>query len=217
MMTKQCTCKDGKKCAACTAKHNYLDSHHKLNPGSEPVKKAMQKVAYGRYGEDHDDHSIMPDLTTLALLGGGSALAHSALMNSRGQFARAYQNNLGNAIREQANKVRGSMGMSPVAMPPGRLRGSLMDAHDKVMGGLQGIKNIHDTYAPLIAPAAGAAASLYGGHKWLMDSNDEYKNFVNAAKQKGQAAVGAVRNAGQTAAGAVRNAASKLKMPKKTP
>lgn len=239
-MTKQCTCKDGKKCEACSKKHSYLDSHHKLNPGSEPVKKAMQKIAYGRYGEDHDEHSVLPDLTTLALLGGGGALAHSALMNSRGQFARGYQQHLGNTIRETANKyVRKPLGMDPVSLPPGRIAGGLIDAKDAVVGGLQNLKGLSDAYGPLVRNATGLAATGVAGHNWLMDSNKAYKGFVRrhlwaddnkrvqkryggpttarrayeAAKQTGQDAAGAVRGVAQSAADAVRNAAAKLRVP----
>jgi len=87
MMTKECTCKDGKKdpkCKACSKGDVNLDSFHRLNPEAKPKTAGQFKLAGGNPGlwgglsqatKDRILSAGKAGLTSAVLPAAGSALA----------------------------------------------------------------------------------------------------------------------------------------------
>ncbi len=112
---------------------------------------------YGQYGlepkEDRDS-----GLNTALALGGtalGAGLLHHGLMGSTGRFAQGYQNNLGRAIRDAANKARSRVGLDTVAQPAHPL---IQDAREALHNLSGTAKGITAAGAPILAAIGGARA-----------------------------------------------------------
>lgn len=126
---------------------------------------------YGQYGHEQQDNG--PGLGTMLAMGGIGALGaralHGGLMASRGQFARGYQANLGNAIRAATNRARTGMGMKTVPLPPHGIVGKVQDiAH-----------NVSQAVEPALATGAkvvAGAKTLQGVHDNLMGANHPLGN-----------------------------------------
>lgn len=191
-----------------------------MNNKADRFKIANPYEHYGQYGHDHreDDSG-----TNTALMLGAGALGagalHHGLMNTRGKllgggFVNAYQNGVGGQIRGAANKLRGAVGMDPVAQPDAPIVGLAKEMVNKVP------KNVEEIKAAVkpVMQVGGAVKALHGLHNQAMSSEapgmNAYRAVIGQPLEKGVAA--AKKGVGQAADWAVKKTAPKPR-PEVTP
>ncbi len=175
---------------------------------------------YGQYGHDRRDDDSGSN--TALMLGAGALGAgalHHGLMNTRGKLLgggliNAYQNGVGGQIRGTANKLRGAVGMAPVAQPDAPIVGLAKEMVNKVPKSVDEIK----AAVKPVMQVGGVAKALHGLHNQAMSSEapgmNAYRAVIGQPLEKGVAA--AKKGVGQAADWAVKKTAPKPR-PEVTP
>lgn len=192
-----------------------VDSFKIANPYEDPHH------AYGQYDREPRDDGTSA-LNKALLLGAGTLGAaglHSSLMNARGKILgggliNAYQKGLGGGIRTTANKLRGHVGMEPVAQPPPAIIGHMQDNAAAAKAYVEDLLENADKHIAAATALGGTAMAANKFHAERMrgtsPASKAYQRFVGEPGEK-------LVNKGFSGLGRAADWVVKKTAPKQTP